>query len=53
VFIDLLTAQSALSAARQARITAELNWEVSRAQLALALGRLSGSDPLKHADILP
>ena len=53
VFIDLLTAQSALSAARQARISAELNWEVARAQLALALGRLSGSDPLKHADILP
>ena len=45
-FLNLLGAQSALSTARQARITAELDWEVSRAQLALALGRLSGSEPL-------
>ena len=53
VFLDLLNAQAALSQARQARINAELAWEVSRAQLALALGRLSGADPLKHAEILP
>jgi outer membrane protein len=44
--LDLLTAQTAASAARQARITAELNWEVARAKLALALGRLSGAVPL-------
>jgi outer membrane protein TolC len=46
LFLNLLTAQSALSQARQSRITAELNWEVARAQLAFALGRLSGTQPL-------
>jgi outer membrane protein len=44
--LDLLTAQQAAAAARLARISAELSWEVSRAQLALALGRLSGAEPL-------
>lgn len=44
--IDVITAQGSASTARQLRITAELNWEVARAQLALALGRLSGAEPL-------
>lgn len=44
--LDLLTAQAAAASAAQTRITAELNWEVSRAQLTLAIGRLSGSEPL-------
>jgi outer membrane protein len=43
--IDVLTAQSAIASARLLRISAEFGWEVARAQLALALGRLSGSDP--------
>jgi outer membrane protein len=51
--IDLLTAQTAAATARQLRITAELNWEVARAQLALALGRLSGAEPLKANATLP
>jgi outer membrane protein len=46
-FINVLSAQSALASARLSRIQAELSWEVARAQLGLALGRLSGSDPLK------
>jgi outer membrane protein len=49
IFVELLTAQGAASAARQARITAEQNWEVARAQLALALGKLSGTEPLATA----
>lgn len=44
--IDVITAQTAASTARQQRITSELNWQVARAQLALALGRLSGAEPL-------
>jgi outer membrane protein TolC len=44
--IDLLTAQAAAAAARQLRISAELGWQVARAQLALALGRLTGAEPL-------
>jgi outer membrane protein TolC len=51
--IDLLTAQTAAALARQARISAELNWEVARAQLALALGRLSGIEPLNTSAALP
>jgi outer membrane protein len=51
--IDLLTAQTAAASARQARISAELNWEVARAQLALALGRLSGTEPLTTGAALP
>jgi outer membrane protein len=51
--IDLLTAQTAAAAGRQARITAELNWKVARAQLALALGRLSGMQPLTTGVALP
>jgi outer membrane protein TolC len=44
--LDVLTAQSGAASARQLRINAELSWQVSRAQLALALGRLSGTEPL-------
>jgi outer membrane protein len=51
--LDLLTAQTAAAAALQARISAEHNWEVSRAQLVLALGRLSGAEPLTTDAALP
>ena len=44
--IDLLTAQTAAANARELRINAELGWQVARAQLALALGHLSGAEPL-------
>jgi outer membrane protein len=44
--IDLLTAQTAAASARQFRITSELSWRVARAQLALALGRLTSAQPL-------
>jgi outer membrane protein len=51
--IDLLTAQTAAATARQLRITSELGWRVARAQLALALGRLSGAQPLSEGRALP
>ncbi len=51
--IDLLTAQTGAASARQLRISAELNWEVARAQLALALGRLRGAEPLNPESSLP
>jgi TolC family type I secretion outer membrane protein len=44
--VDVLTAQTALATAREARINAELGWNVARAQLAFALGRLSNASPL-------
>jgi outer membrane protein len=47
--IDVLTAQTAAASAAQTRITAVLNWEVARAQLVLALGRLYGAEPLTTA----
>jgi hypothetical protein len=47
------TAQNAAASARQLRINAELNWEVARAQLALALGRLTGAQPLNADSSLP
>jgi outer membrane protein len=50
--LDLLTAQTAAANAQQIRITAEFNWQVARAQLALALGRLSGAEPL-NGTVLP
>ena len=50
--VDVLTAQTAAATARQVRINAELNWRVARAQLALALGRLTGVEPLAN-DALP
>lgn len=50
--IDLLTAQTAAAAARKLRITAELGWQVSRAQLAFALGKLTTAEPMA-VDTLP
>jgi outer membrane protein len=44
--VDVLTAQSAAASAQQQRIAAERGWQVARAQLALALGRLSSAAPL-------
>jgi len=44
--LDLLTAQTAAATAQQTRIAAEYNWEVMRASLVLALGRLTGAEPL-------
>ena len=44
--VDVLTAQSAAALARQTRINTELNWQVARAQLAFALGRLTSAEPL-------
>jgi len=51
--LDLLTAQTAAASARQVRIAAEFNWEVARARLALALGRLSSAQPLSAEAPLP
>lgn len=51
--VDVLTAQSAASTSRQLRINAELGWKVARAQLALALGRLTSAEPLKDRNALP
>jgi outer membrane protein len=51
--IDLLTAQTAAGTARQVRINSELNWEIARSQLALALGRLTGAEPLNTDASLP
>jgi TolC family type I secretion outer membrane protein len=51
--VDVLTAQSALASARQQRIAAERGWRVARAQLALALGRLTSAEPLATAGGAP
>lgn len=51
--VDVLTAQTAAATARQTRINAELGWKVARAQLALALGRLSSAEPLRDGAALP
>jgi outer membrane protein len=51
--IDVLTAQNGASTARQTRISAELSWEVARAQLALALGKLTGTEPLAEIETSP
>jgi TolC family type I secretion outer membrane protein len=51
--VDVLTAQTAASLARVTRINAELGWQVARAQLALALGRLTGAEPLSSVGTLP
>ena len=51
--IDLLTAEAAAASAAQARISAELSWQVSRGQLALALGHLSRAEPLVSDPALP
>jgi outer membrane protein len=46
--VDLLTAQTAAANARVLRVNAELGWQIGRAQLALALGLLSGAEPLAN-----
>jgi len=51
--VDLLTAQAAEAAALQSRISAEQSWEIARAQLVLALGRLSGVEPLATGAGIP
>jgi outer membrane protein TolC len=51
--VDVLTAQTAAATARQFRINAELGWKVARAQLSLALGRLSSAEPLLDGSVLP
>jgi outer membrane protein TolC len=51
--VDVLTAQAAAALARQTRIAAELAWQTARAQLAFALGRLSGAEPLSDTAALP
>jgi outer membrane protein TolC len=51
--IDVLTAQTGAANARQLRINAELNWKVARAQLALAVGRLTGYQPLTAEEAVP
>jgi outer membrane protein len=51
--LDVLTAQTGASSARQTRISAELSWQVARAQLALALGRLTGAEPLAEIEVAP
>ena len=51
--VDVLTAQTALATARELRINSELGWKVARAQLALALGRLSSATPLADSSQLP
>jgi outer membrane protein len=51
--IDLLTAQTAAATARQQRVAAEFGWQVARAQLALALGRLTGLQPLAAMGSFP
>lgn len=51
--IDVLTAQTGAAVARQVRNSVELGWRVARAQLALALGRLSGAEPLDDRAALP
>jgi outer membrane protein len=51
--VDVLTAQTAAATARTVRINAELGWKVARAQLALALGRLSSAEPLSDGRAVP
>ena len=51
--VDLLTAQAAEAAALQSRISAEQSWEVARAQLVLAIGRLTGAEPLATGAAIP
>lgn len=40
IMLDLLNAQTTLASARQQRIQADLNWNISRATLAQAIGKL-------------
>jgi outer membrane protein TolC len=50
---DVLTAKTAAASARNYRINAELGWKVARANLALALGRLTSAQPLRDDSPLP
>ena len=49
---SLMTAQTAAATSRQLRINAELGWKVARANLALALGRLSSAEPVREGAVL-
>jgi outer membrane protein TolC len=51
--VDLLTAQAAYAAALTSRITAEQSWQVARAQLVLAVGRLTGTEPIATGAAIP
>jgi outer membrane protein len=52
--LDVLTAQAAAALARQLRIAAELAWQVARAQVVRAIGRLTSAEPLKNnTDAVP
>lgn len=51
--VDVLTAQTAAATSRLLRINGELGWKVARANLALALGRLSSAEPLVDGARLP
>lgn len=51
--VDVLTAQTGAANARIVRINAELGWKLARAQLALALGRLSSAQPLVDSKTIP
>jgi outer membrane protein TolC len=51
--VDVLTAQTAAATTRTLRINSELGWKVARAQLALALGRLTSAEPLRQDASLP
>ena len=50
---DVLTAQSAAAGGRLQRIGAERGWQVARAELALALGRLTGAEPFADGGPVP
>ena len=51
--IDIINAQNVAANARQQRVNAEFTWQVTRIQLALALGRLSGLQPLDGLNHIP
>jgi outer membrane protein len=51
--LDVLTAQAAAATARQLRINAELGWQVARAQVVRAVGKLTSAEPLKTESAVP
>ena len=51
--LNVLTAQAAAATARQLRINAELAWQVARAQVVRAVGRLTSAEPLNTESNLP
>jgi outer membrane protein len=55
IMLDLLNAQNTLAGARQQRIQADLNWNISRAALAQAMGSLDAEllQTLPDTDALP